>query len=452
MRGKTLQEEFELNKDNRHTNISLLTDYNIFKDKILLDNLRKKIIASIIDNNMEKSENLENYVNDIIDKSLEGYNLSISERDYVFNLIENELDSYGPLTPLLKDENITEIMVNGRDEIYLEIDGHIVKDESTSFINDEHILRTIERLIQPLGRTIDVNNPMVDSRLPDGSRINAIIPPLSIKGPVLTIRKFKNDIETIDDLLRGGTVTPYMARFLEACVKSKLNILVCGGTGSGKTTILNILSNFIEKDERIITIEDAVELRLKQSHVISLEVRNPNYDNGKPISIRNLVRNSLHMRPDRIIIGEVRGEEAFDMLQAMNTGHEGSLTTLHANSPVDSLNRLETMVLMSGIDLGVKAIRGYIESAIDIVVQIERLSDGKRKITSISEVVGLVDDNIKIKEIFAFKQKGLTKNNEVDGEFILYNYLPKVYDKIKRRGITLVDDIFKPIIESKKKK
>ncbi len=452
MRGKTLQEEFELNKDNRHTNISLLTDYNIFKDKILLDNLRKKIIASIIDNNMEKSENLENYVNDIIDKSLEGYNLSISERDYVFNLIENELDSYGPLTPLLKDENITEIMVNGRDEIYLEIDGHIVKDESTSFINDEHILRTIERLIQPLGRTIDVNNPMVDSRLPDGSRINAIIPPLSIKGPVLTIRKFKNDIETIDDLLRGGTVTPYMARFLEACVKSKLNILVCGGTGSGKTTILNILSNFIEKDERIITIEDAVELRLKQSHVISLEVRNPNYDNGKPISIRDLVRNSLHMRPDRIIIGEVRGEEAFDMLQAMNTGHEGSLTTLHANSPVDSLNRLETMVLMSGIDLGVKAIRGYIESAIDIVVQIERLSDGKRKITSISEVVGLVDDNIKIKEIFAFKQKGLTKNNEVDGEFILYNYLPKVYDKIKRRGITLVDDIFKPIIESKKKK
>lgn len=452
MRGKTLQEEFELDKDKKNTNISLLADYNIFKDKILLDNLRKKIITSIIDNNMEKSEKLQNYVNDIIDKTLEGYNLSTSERDYIFNLIENELDFYGPLTPLLKDENITEIMVNAKDEIYIEIDGHIVKDETTSFINDEHILRTIERLIQPLGRTIDVNNPMVDSRLPDGSRINAIIPPLSIKGPVLTIRKFRNDIATIDDLLRGGTVTPYMARFLEACVKSKLNILVCGGTSSGKTTILNILSNFIEKDERIITIEDAVELRLNQNHVISLEVRNSNYDNGKSISIRDLVRNSLRMRPDRIIVGEVRGKEAFDMLQAMNTGHEGSLTTLHANSPIDSLNRLETMVLMSGIDLGVKAIRGYIESAIDIIVQVERLSDGRRKITSISEVVGLVDDNIKIKEIFAFKQKGLTKNNEVDGEFILYNYLPKVYDKIKRRGITLVDDIFKPIIESKKKK
>ncbi len=450
MASKTLQEEFQMSTKKK--SLKIASDYDIFKDKVLLDKLRKKIIENIIDNNLENSDNLKQYVNDIIDKSLEGYDLSTLERTHVFDLIEDELKGYGPLTVLLKDKNVTEIMVNAPDQIYIEMDGRIIKDESTSFINNDHILRTIERIVQPLGRTIDINNPMVDSRLPDGSRINAIIPPLSLNGPVLTIRKFRDDIVNIEDLLRGGTVTPYMARFLEACVQSKFNILVCGGTGSGKTTILNILSSFIGREERIITIEDAVELRLNQNHVISLEIRNCNYDNGKEVTTRDLVRNSLRMRPDRIIVGEVRGEEAFDMLQAMNTGHEGSLTTLHANGPMDALNRLETMVLMGGIELPVKAIRGYIESAIDIIVHVERLSDGKRKITSIAEVVGFNGDDIKIKEIFAFKQKGLTENNEVNGEFILYNYLPKVYDKMKQKGIKLVDDIFQPIIDNKKKK
>ena len=340
-------------------------------------------------------------------------------------------------------------MVNSPNEVYIEVDGQLLRDESISFINDEHIIRTIQRIVQPLGRTIDSSNPMVDSHLPDGSRINAIIPPLSLKGPVLTIRKFKKSIDSIDSLIGNGTMTPYMARFLQASVEAKLNIIVCGGTGSGKTTLLNILSNFISSNERIITIEDAVELRLKQSHVISLETRNVNYENGGEVTIRDLVRNSLRMRPDRIIVGEVRGKEAFDMLQAMNTGHDGSLTTLHANSASDALNRLETMILMSEMDIPLKAIRGYIEKALDLVVNIERLSDGKRKVTSISEIVGFDGENIILHDIFAFNQKGLTPNGEVDGEFILYDAVPFVYKKIRMRGIDIVDDIFSELGKKK---
>ena len=282
---------------------------------------------------------------------------------------------------------------------------------------------------------------MVDARLKDGSRLNAIIPPLSLTGPVVTIRKFSKRMESIDDLLRMGTMTAHMAMFLEACVKSKFNIIISGGTGSGKTTLLNILSGFIDDYERIITIEDAAELRLHQSHVISLETRMVNYEGEGEITVRDLVRNSLRMRPDRIIVGEVRGKEAFDMMQAMNTGHEGSITTLHSNSPDDAINRLETMVLMNDMDLPVNAIRNYIEKAIDIVVQIDRLSDGKRKITSISEVVGMKNDKVCVKEIFAFKEKGLSDQGNVRGEFVVYKYVPKLYDRMKRKGIVL-EDIF----------
>ena len=333
-------------------------------------------------------------------------------------------------------------MVNGIDQIYIEIDGRIIKDESVSFINDDHIIRTIQRMVQPYGRTIDTSSPMVDARLKDGSRLNAVIPPLSLKGPVLTIRKFKENIDDIEDLIRMGTLTPYMARFLEASVKAKLNILVCGGTGAGKTSLLNVMSSFIDHNERIITIEDAAELKLRQEHVISLETRTVNYEGEGEVTIRDLVINSLRMRPDRIIVGEVRGKEAFDMLQAMNTGHEGSMTTMHANSAEDALDRLETMILMAGIDIPVKAIRGYIEHAIDIVVNISRLSDGKRKVTGISEVVGFKDDKIVLKDIFAFNQTGVTSNREVIGEFILYNRVPDVYKKIVDRGINDIDDIF----------
>ena len=440
MPKKSLVEVFDIAP--KGESIKSLKDYDIFPDKKLLDSLRNKIITNLIDNNIPDDKLLEQYINDEIDETLVGYDLGTIERNHIFNLIQNEINGYGPITELLSDNSVTEIMVNGPDEIYVEIDGRIIRDDSVSFIDDNHIIRTIQRIVQPLGRTIDAANPMVDARLKDGSRLNAIIPPLSLKGPVLTIRKFSRNLDNIEDILRKGTMTIHMARFLEAAVKAKLNIIICGGTGTGKTSLLNILSSFIDDNERIITIEDAAELKVKQSHVISLETRLVNYEGSGEITIRDLVRNSLRMRPDRIIVGEVRGKEAFDMMQAMNTGHEGSLTTLHANSPEDALNRLETMLLMNDMDIPVSAVRGYIENAINLIVNIERLADGRRKVTSICEVVGMKDGNIKLKEIFAFKQKGVTKNNEVIGEFVMYKYTPKVYEKIKRAGITTLVDLF----------
>lgn len=443
MQKKTLVEEFELESQNK--NISFIPDYDVFQDKKLLDELRSRIIENLLDHPILNQENAKELMDYQIDKELEEYDLSSLERGHIYNLIENEIYGYGPITELLEDKNVTEIMVNGPDDIYVEMDGKIVKDDTISFINSNHIIRTIERIIQPLGKTIDASNPMVDARLKDGSRLNAIIPPLSVSGPILTIRKFNKEMDNIEDMIANGTMTPYMARFLEACVKAKLNIIVCGGTGSGKTTLLNVLSSFIGNDERIITIEDAAELSLQQTHVVSLETRESNYHNGKEVTIRDLVRNSLRMRPDRIIVGEVRGEEALDMLQAMNTGHEGSITTLHANGPLDAIHRIETMVLMSGMEIPIRAIREYIESAIDIVIEIERLSDGRRKVTNISEVVGFRENDIFLQSIFAFRENGVNSNQDVNGEFVLYNYLPKVYARIKRKGITSVDDIFEQV-------
>lgn len=441
MKKNSLLDAFDVKKN--ENKIKSVTDYEIFKDKALLDSLRTKIIETLIDSEIPSNKNVDEYINNEIDLALEGYDLTNLERSHIFNLIDNEINGFGPLTELLKDKNVTEIMVNAPNEIYLEMDGQIIKDDSVSFINDDHIVRTIGRIIQPLGRTIDASNPMVDSRLPDGSRINAVIPPLSINGPVVTIRKFKPTISDVDDLLRVGTMTPYMARFLEACVHGRLNMLVCGGTGSGKTTLLNILSSFINDHERIITIEDAAELKLHQNHVISLETRVVNYESEGEVTIRDLVINSLRMRPDRIVVGEVRGKEAFDMLQAMNTGHDGSLTTMHANSCVDALNRLETMVLMANLQIPMKAVREYIFNAIDLVVNIERLSDGRRKIVSISELDKMVDGEIKLKEIFVFKLGGLTDSGEVNGEFLRYDFKPKVLTKLKARGIKDIDYIFK---------
>ncbi len=437
MENKNLVDAFNVKK--RTVVTQNLTDYDIFPDKEKLEELRSKIVQNLIDNNIPKNLSLEQYINDEIDNTLKDYDLEPMERNHIFNLIQNEINGYGPLTELLENDFVTEIMVNGINDIYVEIDGKLVKDESISFINDTHIIRTIQRIVQPLGRTIDATNPMVDARLKDGSRLNAVIPPLSLSGPVITIRKFSKRMESIDDLLRLGTMTANMAKFLEGCVKAKLNIIISGGTGSGKTTLLNILSGFIDNEERIITIEDAAELKLHQNHVISLETRMVNYEGEGEITIRDLVRNSLRMRPDRIIVGEVRGKEAFDMMQAMNTGHEGSITTLHSNSPEDSINRLETMMLMNDMELPVNAIRNYIEKAIDIVIQIDRLSDGKRKVTSISEVTGMKNDKVCLKEIFAFKEQGLSSQGNVVGEFIVYKYIPKVYDRMKRKGIILQD-------------
>ena len=445
-RKKTLTEEFEIIEDNDK---NFINDYDVFKDKDLLDEIRKTILERIIDEKelsfTTDKEKMDYFVNEV----LADYDMTTLERTHIYNMVDNEINGFGPITELLEDDNVTEIMVNSPSDIYVEMDGNLIKDESISFINDDHILRTIDRLISSVGKTLDQSNPMVDARLDDGSRLNAIIPPLSVKGPVLTIRKFKKEIDEIEDLIGNGTLTPYMARFLDACVSARLNILVCGGTGSGKTTLLNVLSNFIGENERIITIEDAAELKLRQNHVISLETRDDNYNNGNLVTIRDLVRNSLRMRPDRIIVGEVRGNEAFDMLQAMNTGHEGSLTTLHANGVNDAIYRLESMVLMGEVELPVKAIREYIESAIDIVIEVKRLADGRRKVTNISEVDGFKDDQIVLKPIFEFREEGLDDNKNVLGDFVLYNYVPKVYDKIKKRGIDDLDDIFKKLKRTK---
>ena len=431
----------EFNVRKKEKSVVDVKDYAVFSDKEKLDALRAKIVQNLINNKIPENITLEQYINDEIDDVLQDYDLGALERNHICNLIQNEINGYGPLTDLLNNDSVTEIMVNGTNDIYVEVDGKLVKDESVSFINEDHIIRTVQRIVQPLGRTIDAVNPMVDARLRDGSRLNAIIPPLSLTGPIVTIRKFSKRMNSIDDLLRMGTMTAHMALFLQACVRAKLNIIISGGTGTGKTTLLNILSGFIDDEERIITIEDAAELKLHQKHVVSLETRMVNYEGEGEITIRDLVRNSLRMRPDRIIVGEVRGKEAFDMLQAMNTGHEGSITTLHSNSPDDAINRLETMMLMNDMDLPVSAIRNYIEKAINIIVQIDRLSDGKRKVTSISEIVGFKDDKVNLKEIFSFKENGLSEHGYVRGEFAVYKHVPKVYDKIKRKGIVL-DNIF----------
>ncbi len=440
--SKSLREDFNFQTKNS-LNKEITNDYDVFPDKKLLDELRKRIIEYLIDQEIPEGMELNDFINDKIDNALEGYDLTNLERSHIYNLIDDEINGYGPINELLTDSNITEIMVNGPKDVYVEIDGKLIKDNSISFINDEHIIRTIQRLIGPLGRTIDASNPMVDSRLSDGSRINAIIPPLSVNGPVITIRKFKRNMTKIEDLLRVGSSTAEMATFLEAAVKGKLNIIVCGGTGSGKTTLLNILSGFISNNERIITIEDAAELKLEQEHVINLETRTANYSSNSEVTVRDLVINALRMRPDRIIVGECRGKEAFDMLQAMNTGHDGSLTTLHANGVMDALNRLETLVLMSGIDIPIAAVREYIENAIDLVINIQRMHDGKRKIVNISEVVGFENDMIKLNPIFEFIQKGLTSEGEENGEFRKNKGVPKVYDLLKSRGITEIDNMFK---------
>ena len=425
----SLKDVFDIK--NNYEDDSLVNDYEIFKDKELLDALRSIIIEKII----ELPNKNDHAINNIIEEAIENYDLTNQEHSYIVNLIHNELTMYGPLVNLVNNDNITEIMVNAPNEIYVEINGHIIREPRVSFINNDHILRTIKRLIESSGKTIDTNNPMVDARLSNGARLNAIIEPLSLNGPVLTIRKFQKEITTIDDLIRTGTLTSDMAIFLEACVKAKLNIIICGASGAGKTTLLNILGDFINPDERIITIEDAGELKLKRPHVISLETRNNNYQKGGEVTIRDLVINSLRMRPDRIIVGEVRGKEAFDMLQAMNTGHDGSITTMHANNPIDALNRLEAMVIM-GVDIPIRAVREYIEQAVDIIIKIERMSDGRRKITNISEVSGIKNDDIIINDIFTYE----TTNN--NGEFKLVSRMPQVISKINQKGIKEINKLF----------
>lgn len=359
--------------------------------------------------------------------------------------IVDEILGYGPITPLLNDPDISEVMVNGPHQVYVERNG-ILELTDVFFRDNDHVMNIIDRIVSPLGRRIDESMPMVDARLPDGSRVNAIIPPLSLNGPVVTIRKFSRDPFTVEDLINFGTLTREMAAFLEACVKARLNIVVSGGTGSGKTTTLNVLSSFIPSTERIITIEDAAELQLRQPHVITLESRPPNIEGKGAITIRDLVRNALRMRPDRIIVGEVRGGEALDMLQAMNTGHDGSLTTGHANSPRDMLSRLETMVLMAGMDLPVRAIREQISSAIDLIIQQSRLRDGSRRITHITEVLGLEGEVIVLQDLYTFCQTGIERDGRVKGYFSCTGIRPKFMDRIEACGIKLPPEVFQPSI------
>jgi pilus assembly protein CpaF len=328
--------------------------------------------------------------------------LTREERRRIVRDISDDILGYGPLEPMLQDDSITEVMVNDYDRIYVERAGKIERARST-FADTAHLLRIIDKIVSQVGRRVDEASPMVDARLPDGSRVNAIIPPLSLRGPTLTIRKFSRDPYTMDDLISFGTLTPKAAQFLAACVRGKLNVLISGGTGTGKTTTLNALSAFVPNDERIITIEDAAELQLQQEHVITLEARPPNIEGQGEIRIRELVRNALRMRPDRIIVGEVRGPETLDMLQAMNTGHEGSLTTIHANSPRDALSRLETLVLTAGVDLPLRAIREQISSAFDVLVQISRLVDGSRRLTHVTEVLRMESDVVTLQDIFHAK-------------------------------------------------
>jgi pilus assembly protein CpaF len=371
----------------------------------------------------------------------QGSRLTFEEKQEILEYVKDELLAYGPITPLLENPLISEVMVNNFDEVYYEKNGKIYQSQ-VNFLDNQHVLRVIERIVSPIGRRIDESSPMVDARLPNGSRVNAIIPPLALKGPSLTIRKFSETPFTINDLVNFGTVNEMMAEFLEACVKSRLNIFISGGTGSGKTSTLNVLSSFIPNTERIVTIEDAAELKLNQDHIVALESRPPNIEGKGQITIRDLVRNSLRMRPDRIVVGEVRGAEALDMLQAMNTGHDGSLSTGHANSPRDILSRLETMVLMAGFDLPVRAIREQIASAIDLIVHQARQKDGTRKITHITEVLGMEGDVIVLQDIFKFKETGFTLDGKIEGKFVSTGIRPKFNEQLELNGYKLPSSWF----------
>jgi pilus assembly protein CpaF len=373
----------------------------------------------------------------------ERVNLSRADELTIMREVADEVVGYGPIEPLLHDESITEVMINKPDKVFYERDGRVHLSERV-FRDDDHVLRLIDKIVSPMGRRIDESSPMVDARLPDGSRVNAIIPPLAVGGPSLTIRKFSKRPYVEADLIRFGTMTPAIAALLKACVWSRMNILVSGGTGSGKTTFLNVISSYISNHERIVSIEDPAELQLKQDNWVSLETRPANIEGRGQVSQRDLLRNALRMRPDRIIVGECRAGEAFDMLQAMNTGHDGSLTTVHANTPRDALARIENMVLMANLDLPVRAIREQVSSAIHLVVQLSRLSDGTRRITHLTEIVGMEQDVITMHDLFTFHQRGLGEDGRVIGEVAPTGIRPLFAEKLERNGFAFSPELFVP--------
>jgi len=428
----------ELEKQGEHTGLSQADLIRL--KKYLIVNLKRALESEGI-----PAPQRESFITQRIHLVLEQAKLSLPEvaHNQILEQVMNDLLGFGPIQDLLDDPEISEIMVNGPKNIYVERRGQLSRVDA-AFDNDEHVLRLIERIVQPLGRHVDADSPTVDARLPDGSRVNAVVSPVAIDGPSITIRKFSKDKLQVADLIRFGSLTEGMAEFLRACVITRFNILISGGTGSGKTTLLNVLSGYIPDNERIITIEDAAELQLQQDHVMRMETKAANPEGRGAVTIRDLVRNSLRMRPDRIVVGECRGGEALDMLQAMNTGHDGSLTTLHANAPRDALARLETLVLMAGMELPIKVIRQQISSAVDLIVQITRLKDGQRKVTAVTEVGGMEGELIILTDIFKFDQTGIAEDGKVMGMLKPTGIRPLFTPRLEAAGFKLGAGVFAP--------
>ena len=421
------------------TNFTRLTSADLLKFKrYLVENVHRSMEGEELQLG-DRTDFMKQRLSDIYAQTK--VNLPEDMRQKIFGDILDEITGFGPIQPLLEDPEVSEVMVNGPKKVFIEKGGRLMKSPIT-FDDDNHVMRIIDRIILPLGRRVDPDSPAVDARLPDGSRVNAVIRPVSIDGPSITIRKFKKDKLSIQQLVDLGSLTQNMGEFIRACVLAHLNIVISGGTGSGKTTLLNVLSGFIPENERIITIEDAAELQLQQDHVLRMETKVPNTDGKGAVSIRDLVRNSLRMRPDRIVVGEVRGGEALDMLQAMNTGHDGSLTTLHANSPRDAISRLETMVLMAGMDLPLKVVRQQISSAVDLIIQQTRLKDGSRKVTAITEVVGMEGDTVVLTDIFKFEQTGVGQEGRIMGELKATGIRPIFSPRLEAAGFNLSGEIF----------
>ncbi len=419
--------------------VSRLTGQDLVRlKKFLIDNVSRAIEAEGVSANQR-----DDFIKQQIEAVYDQANLKLPQdlRGMILKEVLNELLGYGPLQPLLGDPEVTEVMVNGPKSVYIEKKGQLQKSQVV-FDDDNHVLQIIDRIILPLGRRIDADSPTVDARLPDGSRVNAVIPPVAIDGPSITIRKFSKEKLGINNLIDFGSVTEKMAEFLRACVLAHLNIIISGGTGSGKTTLLNVLSSYIPENERIITIEDAAELQLQQDHVLRMETKPAGVDGRGAVVIRDLVRNSLRMRPDRIVVGEVRGGEALDMLQAMNTGHDGSLTTVHANSPRDAIARLETLVLMAGMDLPLKVVRQQIASAVDLIVQQTRLKDGSRKVTAATEVAGMEGDTVVLTDVFKYEQTGVSTEGKVLGELKPTGIRPLFSTRLEAAGFKLGADVF----------
>ena len=441
---KTPDNKFKQSEESKNDNVIFRSEQqNVKSGKNeyveIIDETHKEVAAMLAKIDNVSSSDVETLINDYISENHP--EIGRMDKAYIVKSVQNEITGLGPLEELISDSTVSEIMVNGPNQVYVERKGKLVLSD-VKFQDEEHVRRIIDRIVTPLGRRIDDSNPMVDARLKDGSRVNAIIPPLALCGSTITIRKFSDTPLTIENLMGFGSLSPEMAGFLEAGVRGKLNILVSGGTGSGKTTLLNVLSAFIPHDERIVTIEDAAELKLMQDHVVSLESRPANLEGTGAITIRDLVKNALRMRPDRIVVGEVRGGETLDMLQAMNTGHDGSLTTAHANSARDALARIETMVMMSGMELPVTAIRQQCAGALDLIVQQARLRDGSRKITSICEITGMEGDIITTQEIFRYVVDGLDSNNKFTGHFESTGVVPQCCDKVKSNGVEINNSWF----------